>query len=66
MYGSLLLLAWGAFLKDISTLSIVLALIATGMLIATAKVEEKANLKKFGEAYEQYTRRTKMFLPRFL
>jgi protein-S-isoprenylcysteine O-methyltransferase Ste14 len=66
LYGSLLLLAWGAFLKDISPLSIVLAIIATGMLIATAKVEEKANLRKFGEAYARYTHETKMFLPRLL
>ena len=66
LYGSLLLLAWGAFLKDVSTLSIVLVLAATGMLIATAKVEEKANLRKFGESYAQYTHQTKMFLPRLL
>jgi protein-S-isoprenylcysteine O-methyltransferase Ste14 len=66
LYGSLLLLAWGAFLKDISPLGTVLAIIATGMLIATAKVEEKANLRKFGEAYARYTHETKMFLPRLL
>jgi protein-S-isoprenylcysteine O-methyltransferase Ste14 len=66
LYGSLLLLAWGAYLKDISGFSTLLVLVATGMLIATAKIEEKANLRKFGEAYEQYTHRTRMFLPRLL
>ncbi len=66
LYGSLLLLAWGAYLKDISIFSTVLAVLATAMLIATAKVEEKANRKKFGDAYEQYSRQTKMFLPRIL
>jgi protein-S-isoprenylcysteine O-methyltransferase Ste14 len=66
LYGSLLLLAWGAYLKDLSSLSTILVLLATGMLIATARVEEKENLKKFGEAYAQYTHQTKMFLPRLL
>ncbi len=66
LYGSLLHLAWGGFLKDISVLSILLVLIATGALIATARVEERANCRKFGAAYEQYTHRTTMFLPRLL
>lgn len=66
LYGSLLLLTWGAYLKDISILSTVLVLVATGMLFATAKVEERANLAKFGEPYAEYTHRTKMFLPRIL
>ena len=64
LYGSLLLLAWGAFLKDITAVSMLLAGAATAMLTATAKVEERANLKKFGEAYREYSHRTKMFLPR--
>jgi protein-S-isoprenylcysteine O-methyltransferase Ste14 len=66
LYGSLLLLTWGAYLKDISTFSTILMLVATGMLFATAKVEEKANLVKFGESYAEYTHRTRMFLPRIL
>ncbi len=66
LYGSLLLLAWGAFLKEVSLLSTILVLVASGALVATAKVEENANLRKFGEAYAEYTRRTKMFLPRIL
>ncbi len=66
LYGSLLLLAWGTFLKDITVASVLLACAATAMLVATAKVEEKANLKKFGEAYGDYSHRTKMFLPRIL
>lgn len=66
LYGSLFLLAWGAYLKGVSVLGTVLVLIASGALVATAKVEENANVKKFGEAYAEYTRRTKMFLPRIL
>ena len=64
LYGSLLLLAWGAFLKDVSVVSWGLALAASGFLVATARVEEAENLKKFGEPYAAYMRRTKMFLPR--
>ncbi len=66
LYGSLLLLAWGVFLKDITFVSTLLVCLATAMLIATAKVEEKANLKKFGDVYGEYSHRTKMFLPRIL
>ncbi len=66
LYGSLLLLAWGTFLKDVAIVSVLLVCAATAMLVATAKVEEKANLKKFGDAYGEYSHRTKMFLPRIL
>lgn len=66
LYGSLLLLSWGTLLKDISIVSTVLAVTAAAMLIATAKVEEKSNRKKFGDAYERYSHQTKMFLPRIL
>ena len=63
LYASLLWLAWGAFLKDISPASAALVLIATVALVATAKVEEAENRAKFGAAYVDYARATRMFIP---
>jgi protein-S-isoprenylcysteine O-methyltransferase Ste14 len=63
LYCSLLLLAWGAFLKDPSWVGAGLALGATAFLLATARVEEAENLRYFGAAYREYMRRTKMFVP---
>ncbi len=63
MYASLLLLAWGAFLKEISWPSTGLVVAATALLTVTAKVEERENARAFGPAYEEYIKRTKMFVP---
>jgi protein-S-isoprenylcysteine O-methyltransferase Ste14 len=63
LYSSLLVGAWGAFLKNISIISILLVLLTTGFLIATAKVEETENLNKFGDAYADYIKERKMFIP---
>ena len=63
MYGSLLLLGWGAFFKHVTPLSTALILIVSGLLIITAKTEERENLSFFGKSYEGYIKQTKMFLP---
>jgi len=63
LYSSLILLAWGAFLKDISLVSFALVLVATGLSVVMAKVEEKGNIRKFGDDYSRYTEATKMFIP---
>ena len=63
LYSSLLWLAWGAFLKDVSALALLLALAASAALVATARVEEAENLAKFGEGYRGYMRTTRMFVP---
>jgi protein-S-isoprenylcysteine O-methyltransferase Ste14 len=63
MYSSLLLLAWGVFFKAPSWPGIALATIATGLLVATAKAEERENVRFFGPSYESYMRQTKMFIP---
>jgi protein-S-isoprenylcysteine O-methyltransferase Ste14 len=65
LYSSLLFLGWGAFFKDPSVLGIILVLTASTFVTATAKVEEKENLHKFGAAYAEYMKRTKMFIPFF-
>ena len=63
LYASLLALTWGAFLKVPSWLGILLAAVATGALYLTARVEERENLRNFGEEYADYMRETHMFIP---
>jgi protein-S-isoprenylcysteine O-methyltransferase Ste14 len=63
LYASLLFLAWGAFLKTVSPLTIALAVVATAALIETAKAEEVENIRHFGQAYRDYVVRTRRFVP---
>lgn len=63
LYSSLLFLAWGAFFKAPSWPGGLLAPAATLLLVATARAEEVENARFFGPAYEEYKRRTKMFIP---
>lgn len=66
LYSSLLLLAWGAFLKDVSALSSAPVLVASLFLITTARVEERENVEKFGSEYADYMKKTTMFIPYLL
>ncbi len=63
LYTSLLLLAWGAFFKDISLTGILFTLCASLFLYFTAFVEEQEMLGKFGEQYADYMRSTRRFMP---
>lgn len=63
MYSSLLLLAWGACLKSVTTYTLVLSVAATLALVATAKTEEAENLLRFGDEYRAYMGRTRRFVP---
>ena len=63
MYGSLLLLAFGALLKSISLVSTGLAVLAALSLVLTALTEEQENLTRFGPSYAAYRQRTRMFIP---
>jgi protein-S-isoprenylcysteine O-methyltransferase Ste14 len=63
LYSSLLFLAWGAFLKEVSLLSGLLVLAASLLLIATGRVEEREDQEKFGADYANYMKRTTMFIP---
>ncbi|MCC7516448.1 MAG: isoprenylcysteine carboxylmethyltransferase family protein [Pseudomonadales bacterium] len=64
MYSSLLLLAWGLFLKQpLWWPGALLAVGATVTLHATAVTEETENLAYFGDSYRQYMRNTWRFLP---
>jgi len=63
LYASLLYLAWGAAIKSLTPASLVLALLATAFLVATAKSEEVENLARFGGNYREYMARTQLFIP---
>ena len=63
MYSSLLFLTWGALLKSVSKTTLALAVIATAALAATAKIEEKENMARFGQDYRDYMKRTRRFVP---
>lgn len=63
LYSSLLFLAWGVFLKDVSPITGFCVAAATAALIATAKVEEAEDVRFFGPAYQAYMKQSKMFIP---
>ncbi|MDM0054136.1 methyltransferase family protein [Variovorax fucosicus] len=63
MYTALMLLAWGAFLKQFSWLGLGLVLAATALLFVTALRDERECLQHFGEAYRTYMRGTRRFIP---
>jgi protein-S-isoprenylcysteine O-methyltransferase Ste14 len=63
LYSSLILIAWGAFLKDISLLPVILVIAATIFVTATTIVEERENLLRFGDKYVSYMKTTKRFIP---
>ncbi len=63
LYSSLLCLGWGIFFKAPSWLEAGLALLCSFFLVATARAEECEDIAFFGREYEEYMRRTKMFIP---
>ncbi len=63
LYSSLLLLGWGVFFKSPSQDGITLVLIATLLLNATAKADEVECIQTFGRDYQEYMKRSKMFIP---
>lgn len=63
MYSSLLFLAWGTFFKAPSWAAGLAAAAGSLFLLATAKVEERENLRYFGRAYADYMKQTKLFVP---
>ena len=63
LYASLLYLALGAFLKDISWISVILIIMAGISLFATARADEKECIQYFGDQYKEYMEGTKRFIP---
>jgi protein-S-isoprenylcysteine O-methyltransferase Ste14 len=63
LYSSLLFLAWGAFFKLPTWYGTLLALAASGFLLATAKADETECIRFFGSEYAAYMKRSKRFIP---
>lgn len=63
LYSSLLFLAWGIFFKAPGWLRLLLVMVVTALLFATAKADEAECLRFFGPAYRDYIQRTKRFVP---
>lgn len=66
LYTSLLMFAWGVYLKSPATSTTLLIGLCSIFLLLTAKVEEKESVRKFGEEYVSYMHETKMFIPYIL
>ena len=64
LYASLLMLTWGVFWKRPSWIGCALAATASAFLVATARAEESESVRYFGDAYRDYRRATRMFIPR--
>ena len=63
LYSSLLLLTWGIFFKAPGLLGILLTLVSTTFLFATAVADEGECIRYFGDEYRDYKRRSKRFIP---
>ncbi len=63
LYSSLFFLSWGAFFKLPTWYGALLALAATGFLLATAKADETECTRFFGAEYEAYMKQSKRFIP---
>lgn len=63
LYSSLILLAIGILLKDLTLQSTAACLVSVVFLVAASVVEEKENLLKFGEAYSRYMNGRKRYIP---
>ncbi len=63
LFCSLLLLAWGICFKQVTVLTVLLALGASVFLYLAARRDEAECTEFFGQAYREYMQRTKMFVP---
>jgi protein-S-isoprenylcysteine O-methyltransferase Ste14 len=63
MYSSLLFLGLGALFKHVNVITIFIAICIIVFLVFTAKAEEIENIIFFGQPYQDYMRKTRMFIP---
>lgn len=63
MYASAIYGAWGVFLKRVDWLNLLLALGSSVFWVLAARAEEQECTRYFGEAYRDYARRTRSFVP---
>ena len=63
MYAALIFLAWGVYLKGVNPWTTGLVVVASLAMWMTAKRDEAECLVYFGEAYADYMKSTKRFIP---
>ncbi len=63
LYSSLLFLTWGIFFKQPAWVGLGLAGAASLLLVATARADEAECRSYFGEAYAEYVKHTRRFVP---
>ena len=63
LYSSLLLLAWGIFFKRPDLTGLLLVSTASLFLTVTGCIEEQENIRYFGQAYQEYMKCTRKFIP---
>lgn len=63
MYSSLLLLAWGIWLKQPFAATLPVAFLASWLLWLTSKRDERECIEWFGDSYREYMSGTKRLIP---
>ena len=63
LYGSLIFLSWGIFLKNASIWLLIVTAASTFFLYLTAVCDEKECIGFFGDKYVEYMKRSKRFIP---
>jgi protein-S-isoprenylcysteine O-methyltransferase Ste14 len=63
LYGSLIFLGWGIYLKNTTIPLLPVTFGSTIFLYLTALREERECLEYFGDIYREYMKHTKMFVP---
>lgn len=63
LYMSLILLGTGIMLKDPGAAQLILGAVNLVALYITSRIEEKEMTDRFGDAYSEYIKETKMFIP---
>ena len=66
MYASLLFLGWGMMLKDINPVTVNITGLLSIAVYLTCKVEEKEMIIRFGDEYQDYIKKTKLWIPGIL
>jgi protein-S-isoprenylcysteine O-methyltransferase Ste14 len=63
MYASMFYLTWGVFFKLPSAWGLLLSLIASTLLVATALTDERECIAFFGQPYRDYMQKSRRFIP---
>ena len=63
LYLSILVGGTGVMLKDPGSIQLILGVINLAAIWFTARIEEREMISKFGVAYSDYMKETKMFIP---